>query len=48
LTERFIEQELADRILSVRIAQDATTAVVRGGLIYGELEVRAQRKEDAA
>jgi hypothetical protein len=48
LTDRFIEHEIADKILSVRIAQDPMTAVVRGGLIFGELEARALSVEEAA
>jgi hypothetical protein len=40
LTERFVEQDTAGRILSVRVAEDASTAVVRGLLILGELEAR--------
>ncbi len=48
LTERFIEHEIAERILSIRCAQDPTTAIVRGSLIYGELEARALSVEEAA
>lgn len=48
LTDRFIEHGIADRILSVRIAEDPMTAVVRGGLIFGELEARALSVEEAA
>lgn len=48
LTERFIEHEVADRIHSIRSAQDPATAVVRGALIYGELEAHAVLAEDAA
>lgn len=48
LTERFIEQEIADRILSVRIAKDPANAVVRGALIYGELDSKSRRMDDAA
>ncbi|MEO2018414.1 MAG: hypothetical protein ABGZ53_29025 [Fuerstiella sp.] len=40
LTERFVEHETADRILSIRTADDPETAVVRGLLIQGELEER--------
>ncbi|MCA9051542.1 MAG: hypothetical protein KDA89_22545, partial [Planctomycetaceae bacterium] len=40
LTERFVENDIADRIVSIRIAEDAETAVVRGLLIQGELEQR--------
>lgn len=48
LTEQFIEHEVAERILSVRCAQDPATAVIRGALIYGELEARTQSVEEAA
>ncbi len=48
LTERFIEHEIADRILSIRSGKDPETAVVRGALIYGELEARAMSVEEAA
>jgi hypothetical protein len=48
LTEQFIEHEIADRILSVRCAPDPATAVIRGALIYGELEARASAVEEAA
>jgi hypothetical protein len=40
LTERFVEHETADQILSIRTVDDAETAVVRGLLIQGELEER--------
>ncbi|MDG2129068.1 MAG: hypothetical protein P8K08_13800 [Fuerstiella sp.] len=40
LTERFVEHETADRILTIRAVDDAETAVVRGLLIQGELEAR--------
>jgi len=43
LTERFVEHETADRILSIRTADDPETAVVRGLLIQGELEERRLR-----
>ncbi|HQX53379.1 MAG TPA: cell division protein FtsA [Planctomycetaceae bacterium] len=48
LTEKFIEHDIADRALSIRIASDPETAVVRGALIYGELEARALAVEEAA
>ncbi len=48
LTEQFIQHDIADRILSVRIAPDPETAVVRGALIFGELESRALKSEAAA
>jgi molecular chaperone DnaK (HSP70) len=48
LTEQFVEHEIAERILSVRCSQDPATAVVRGALIYGELEARASATEEAA
>ena len=40
LTERFVEQDIAGNMVSVRIANDPVTAVVRGLLIQGELEQR--------
>ncbi len=43
LTERFVEHESADQILSIRTADDPETAVVRGLLIQGELEERRLR-----
>jgi len=48
LTEQFIQHDIADRILSVRIASDPETAVVRGALMFGELESRALKSETAA
>ncbi len=48
LTKQFIQHDIADRILSVRIAHDPETAVVRGALIFGELESRAPHTEEAA
>ena len=48
LTEQLIQHSLADRILSLREATDPETAVVRGALIFGELESRAQANEGAA
>lgn len=48
LTEQFIEHNIADRILSVRIAQDPETAVIRGALIFAELEARGLASEEAA
>ena len=48
LTEQFIQHDIADRILSVRIAPDPETAVVRGALMYGELESRTLKSEIAA
>lgn len=48
LTEQFNQHGIADRFLSVRIAPDPETAVVRGALIFGELESRALKSEVAA
>ena len=48
LTEQFIQHGIADRILSVRIAPDPETAVIRGALIFGELESRVLKSEAAA
>ena len=38
LTERFVEHDIASEILSVRVAEEPSTAVVRGLLIQGELD----------
>ena len=48
LTEQFIQHDIADRIHSIRVAPDPETAVVRGALIFGELEARAPAAEEAA
>ena len=48
LTEQFIQHDIAERILSVRIAPDPETAVARGALIMGELESLALKTEVAA
>lgn len=48
LTERFVEHEAADQILSVRTVEGAETAVVRGLLIQGELEKRRLTTAGAA
>ena len=48
LTEQFIQHDIAEKILSVRIAPDPETAVVRGALIMGELESLALKTEVAA
>ena len=48
LTDQLIQHEIADRILSIRVAPDPENAVVRGGLIFGELESRVRRSEAAA
>ena len=48
LSEQLIQHGIADRILSVRIAPDPKTAVVRGALIFGELESRALKSEAVA
>lgn len=38
LTERMIEHGLADRLLSVRLASDPELSIVRGALVFAELE----------
>lgn len=48
LTEQFIEQGIAERILSVRCASDPATAVIRGALIFGELEAQSIFSDKAA
>ncbi|MEJ7592679.1 MAG: hypothetical protein WKF77_14105 [Planctomycetaceae bacterium] len=48
LTEQFIQHDIADRILSIRIAPDPETAVVRGALILAELESHALKSKEAA
>ena len=48
LTEQLIQQNIADKILSVKTAPDSETAVLRGALIYGELESISLRSEAAA
>lgn len=40
LTERFVEQDTASRILAIRVVDNPEIAVVRGLLIHGELEAR--------
>jgi hypothetical protein len=40
LAERFVDHDVASQILSVKTIDDPTNAVVRGLLIYGELESR--------
>lgn len=48
LTERLVEQEVASRLLSVRVVEDSITAVSRGLLIQAELELRRARRDDIA
>lgn len=38
LTDRLVEHDVADRITTVRVVEDADTCVVRGLMIQGELE----------
>lgn len=40
MTERLVENQLADQVSALRIADAPDTAVVRGGLILAELEAR--------
>ena len=48
LTEQLIQHDMADQILAVRTAPDPETAVLRGALIYGELESSGFQSEAAA
>ncbi|MBL8817984.1 MAG: hypothetical protein JNL58_18305 [Planctomyces sp.] len=48
LTERLIEHELADRLLSIRTAQDPDLAVVRGALVFAELEASHRKGQEVA
>lgn len=48
LTDQLIQHDLADQILAVRTAPDPGTAVLRGVLIYGELESSDFQSEAAA
>jgi hypothetical protein len=48
LTDRFIEHQISDRVLAIRLARDPLNAVVRGALILGELEANTQFAEEAA
>lgn len=48
LTEQLIQHDIADQILAVKTAPDAETAVLRGALIYGELESSGFQSEAAA
>lgn len=48
LTEQLIQHDIADRILAVKTAPDSETAVLRGTLIYGELECSGFKSEVAA
>ncbi|MEQ9408792.1 MAG: hypothetical protein RIK87_13740 [Fuerstiella sp.] len=48
LTERFVEQDTASRLLTVRVADDASTAVVRGLLILAELQHAGQTDAESA
>ncbi len=48
LTERIVEQDTASCIQSVRVVEKPSQAVVRGLLIYGELEARRGRAVEFA
>ncbi len=48
LTDRFIEHQISDRVLAIRLAKDPLNAVVRGALILGELEANSQFAGEAA
>ncbi len=40
LTERFVEQDTAERIVAIHVVEEPAHAVVRGLLIHGELEAQ--------
>ncbi len=44
LTDRLIEHDVADRFVAIRSATDPDLAVVRGALIFAELEARSKRE----
>jgi len=48
LTEQLIQHDMAEQILAVKTAPDPETAVLRGALIYGELESSGFKSEAAA
>ncbi|MCA9057970.1 MAG: cell division FtsA domain-containing protein [Planctomycetaceae bacterium] len=48
LTERFIDHHVAERIQSIRSAEDADTAVLRGCLVCAELEAGLLDQQSAA
>ena len=48
ITECFVDHDIADSILSVQVTDDPSTAVVRGLLIQGELELRPLADSPAA
>lgn len=48
LTDRFIEHQISDRILAIRLAKDPLHAVVRGALILAELEANSLFSGEAA
>lgn len=48
LTEQLIQHDIAHQILAVKTAPDAESAVLRGALIYGELESSGFQSEAAA
>lgn len=48
LSERFVDQDIASQILSVKTIEDPGNAVVRGLLIHGELEARRQGAQKSA
>ena len=48
LTDRLIEHELGDRFIAIRTAVDPEIAVVRGALIFAELEARSISRSSTA
>lgn len=48
LTERFVDHDIASNILSVRVDESPSTAVLRGLLIQGELELKRSSGESNA
>lgn len=48
LTERFVDQDLVDRVQSVRTVDHPELTIVRGLLISGELEARCRRQSPVA
>ncbi|MEP3481436.1 MAG: hypothetical protein ABJZ55_19495 [Fuerstiella sp.] len=47
LTEKLVEHGIAENILSIQCSEDAETAVLRGLLIFGQLEQQRDRKNVA-
>lgn len=47
LTEKLVEHGIAENVLSIQCSEDAETAVVRGLLIFGQLEQQRSQKNAA-